>query len=95
MAKPSERKLPLVSSRKALGLNTNIPMAEELVQLNHGSDAVKSCDQQNLTVKSCDQQNLIEQNCPKCNSSEIGLHWVDSQEVMHCICITCTYEWVE
>ena len=38
MAKPSERKLPLASSRKALGLNTNIPMAEELEQSSHGSD---------------------------------------------------------
>lgn len=38
MAKPSERKLPLASSEKALGLNTNIPMAEELELSNHGSD---------------------------------------------------------
>lgn len=54
-------------------------MAEELVQLNLASE----------------DHGVILMACPKCNSLEVGQHWVDTHEVMHCICITCNYEWVE
>ena len=33
--------------------------------------------------------------CEKCGSLEIGKHWIDTQQILHCICIECNYEWIE
>ncbi len=33
--------------------------------------------------------------CDKCSSDKIYLNYIDSALVMHCICESCDYEWVE
>lgn len=74
MAKLSERRLLLENTRKELGSNTSIKMADVSVLLNLESDSM---------------------TCEKCGSSEIGKHWIDTQQILHCICIECNYEWIE
>ena len=33
--------------------------------------------------------------CSKCHSSDITRSYVDTHDVLHCICNACAYEWVE
>lgn len=33
--------------------------------------------------------------CPKCFSHQLSFNWIQDQNVLHIICIRCTYEWIE
>lgn len=34
-------------------------------------------------------------NCPNCGQNHVDCAWIDSQEITHCVCQNCLFEWIE
>ena len=74
-----------LSQRNPLAVNS----ARELkfntnTRTAEGSELVRHASD-NMELRSCEQ----------CTSTNISVEYIKVQDLMHCICTRCTYEWVE
>jgi len=42
-----------------------------------------------------ESDNMELRSCEQCSSTNISVEYIKVQDLMHCICTRCTYEWVE
>lgn len=65
-------------------------MEEELPlkELNPEQDDISQDEPIEVCVEDLD-------NCQKCQTSKIDKMYIPGQDVLHCICTRCGYEWVE
>ena len=42
-----------------------------------------------------ESDNMELRSCEQCTSTNIDVEYIKVQDLMHCICTRCTYEWVE
>ena len=73
--------------------------AEGSVHVRHESKFTRENSMSRSTLfKHSNVEKVIKmelRNCEQCTSTNISVEYIKVQDLMHCICTRCNYEWVE